>query len=117
MSDNFELTVAADRKLKEALELACTDYRNAKGFVKTKDKLVFYWLAENNEATPLPVPMSGEELVPIVVKWLKEEAEYPEEPDIDGSCRRGFRITTEGCSSGWSYIMFQVLPEWILYHK
>lgn len=114
MSDPFSMTVASDSRLEEILDLACTWNKTVRGFLKKPDVLIFYW--SDNGCTPLPVPMSGSELTTIVLKWLKDEAEYPEEPDIDGHCRRGFRITTE--FDGYApYYIFKVLPEWIIYHK
>lgn len=77
--------------------------------------------------------VGGEDALPdFISAWLKE-AKYPEQPYIDGSCEKGFKITNvwddsyvqneKSCTYSntpqWVFwdLYTLVVPEWIEYHK
>lgn len=69
---------------------------------------------------PFPsVIKTAEKLATIVEDWL-EHIKYGRQPDIDGSCSKGFRIYNEqwsyihGCSD---YSFIAIKPEWAIHHK
>ncbi len=82
---------------------------------------------ETGGAIPLMAPMAdASSIADQCYAWLKN-AEYPEEPDHDGSNSRGWRITNsvhkiahEGHNQyapGGFYVVFTIYPTWIEYGK
>jgi hypothetical protein len=81
------------------------------------DVLYFGW-HESMQGTPLPAKMNRDMLVPLINAWLKD-AEYGEEPDIDGSTVKGWTISNriKYEVKGQFYITFAVYPTWLEYGK
>jgi hypothetical protein len=96
--DNFHIDITSDRNIEVALELAMRG-RKAIAFKKTPTTLVLFW-ADHPEAQLLPVAMSADKIVTTVVEWLKTEAQYCPEPDTDGHCTKGWRVSCDD----WGHI-------------
>lgn len=63
----------------------------------------------------LPYEMGAEPLAEFIWGWLKS-VDYGHEPDIDGSCGKGFEVGMPTDHSFWQ-LMLIVEPEWMEYHK
>lgn len=66
-----------------------------------------------------PYKMNIGEIVSFVYGWLSNtKPNYPE-PDTDGHCEQGFKITTEGTDwrGKFSYSFIAITPIWIIYGK
>lgn len=64
-------------------------------------------------ATPFMSPATPDNLAATIIS-LYEEATYPQEPGIDGTTIRGWRLERIGSGFGK---LFTVKPDWILYGK
>lgn len=68
----------------------------------------------------LPFKLTGKSVTGFVQGWLEAEAVYEKEPGIDGSCKKGFYVTT---GDGWrmigriDYVVALVMPAWTMYGK
>lgn len=110
-SDNaiFNVNGQSLEKLTSALSLAISGHTIA-GYKFIKDKglvLYNYISSSNTDATKLPVPLSPNEIAPIVYKWLQsDEAKqvpcigWDSDADHDGSNELGWRVYTED----WGHI-------------
>lgn len=90
--------------------------------VKKRDALILLWhdKCEEFECRELPYPMDVDAVIPFLWNWLTTDAEYPPEPDIDGSCNKGFEVTTGdfwGHIEGLRYAILAVYPDFQLYGK
>lgn len=82
--------------------------------------MVLYWSAPDKDSAiqRFPFPMSFELLVLWLRDWLLS-VEYPDEPDIDGSVKKGWRMYNEG----WTHVdgdwraLCAVQPVWAMYGK
>ena len=84
----------------------------------TRPTLVLYWHSSDEAVTPLPYDMKVDQAIEFAWGWLLQ-ANYPEEPDIDGSAGKGFRLYNEdwGHVLGNPYAFLGIQPEWALYGK
>ena len=83
-----------------------------------KSTLVLYWSIDK-DTNPLPYSINQEEAFFFIKGWL-ENLEYPPEPDIDGSCKKGFRAFTDehwGHVAGSHYGIIGVQPVWAMFGK
>lgn len=77
------------------------------------------WTNPPEGAIKLPYNMDVEAALSFAKNWLKT-AEYPEEPDMDGDCKEGFRIYN---GDFWGHIedswvgICVIEPHWIMYGK
>jgi hypothetical protein len=108
-------------RLKQAMELLDT-WESGKlkivGFTVKDNRFILFDFA-HDKMTPLPAPMPLSFAASLVYEWLKT-AEYPAEPDHDGSNSRGWRIYKESWGHidefGWGSVC-AVEPMWIEYGK
>lgn len=116
MFDNFSLDITSDRAshLVEALIIAFTD-RKAVGYREDPDfGLVLCW-TDGGDMTRFPFPLDEVAAMPILTGWL-EAQEYPREPDIDGSCKKGWRLYNNAPAWSWRWFV-AIKPAWAIYHK
>lgn len=99
--DNFCLDVCSsgELSLKLVLQLACA----GKGFHvnalhRTSQRLTLLWAGPRQPdpcVVELPKPRTAEEIFPLVLGWLKNEADYgPKSQDLDVSSWQGWRVWT-----------------------
>lgn len=108
-------------RLKIAMRLLDTwenDKLKIVGFTVDDNKFILFEYA-HEKMTPFPSPMPVDFVATMIHEWLKT-AEYPEEPDHDGSNDRGWRLYKEA----WGRInkfghgsIGAVEPMWIEYGK
>lgn len=120
MADNstFDMTAVS---LKPALEVAFSRHQ-ATHYKTTNNKLYFAWHASaGKDYIPFLVPLTSENAEQVVRQWLKDSAEYPNEPDIDGSCSRSWRIYN---GPNWDhvdeenfYVFAAIEPAWAMHGK
>lgn len=96
--DNFKIDIISDSNLQIALELAMRRYK-AVSYIKTPTELILFW-SPPPESTLLPTPLNAEKASIIVKEWLENEAQYPPEPDTDGSIGKGWRISCDA----WGHV-------------
>lgn len=80
--------------------------------------LVFYWRGPAPKMNPFICTAPLTFYWPQIRDWL-EKAEYPPEPNIDGTVRRGWRVFNEewGHIKNESAAFAAVLPYWCMYGK
>lgn len=125
--DNFRIDITDNRNLTEWLTLCMGQHRRAEGWSAHNDdkgqRIIFYWHppfspSEQDEYTPLPVPVDASNVSSLVQAWL-DKADYGKQPDHDGSNSRGFRIYNEA----WGFVdnkrnaIFAVQPVWAMHGK
>lgn len=74
---------------------------------------------KNIEAQKLPFPLNKDNATDFIYEWI-HNIEFPDEPDIDGDCKPGFRIFTNcwGHVPGYSSNgIVLIRPEWAMYGK
>lgn len=117
--DNFHIDVTSEDNLGEVLKLAFLNKRFATGFNKDKKQFVLFW-TDDERSAPLPIPLTAEEITPIIQKWLDVQADYGLEPDIDGSCGKGFRVSCDDWGHiepfGWAAFV-KIEPAWAMHGK
>lgn len=86
-------------------------------YTSTFNRLTFYWVEAKN-TLKLPYPMLPAEAAKFAYNWLKH-SEYGPKPDIDGSCKHGWRIFNEawGHVGGHSEAFIAIEPAWAMYGK
>jgi hypothetical protein len=117
-----DLAVEADtfEALRCALTIAATEHGSATHYrvsvdAKEGNALWLLWHGDDEakDAIPLPFPLNGgDEMARFVSEWLAKSACYPDEPDTDGSTRKGFRVTHD-----YQYVAARIKPTWIVYGK
>jgi hypothetical protein len=109
-----KLVIEADTEtaLRAACEVVFTEHSCGCSHYRVDDgTLVLLW-GEEKGAKELPFDLDSPKAVEeFVSRWLAQ-AEYREEPDTDGSTKRGFRIET-----AHGYVLMKVKPTWIVYGK
>lgn len=85
-------------------------------------RLIFHWANHKESKSDIfpigPSTMQAIDLESMIVNWLKE-ADYGPQPDIDGSCRKGWRVyieTWNRINGDWT-AAFAVEPVWLEFHK
>jgi hypothetical protein len=97
---------------------------------RAKEPTVSHWLEEDGKLIFLSsgtdggnafvVPHTREMLIPLIGAWLAKQ-EYGEEPDIDGSVSKGWRLKSAPFllpdHKARFYMQFFVQPAYLEYHK
>lgn len=117
--DVFEFEISADRGLEEALEVAVSQKKNISLWKEDKGVLKFGYGGSDSSKNWIPFlgTPTTQELSRLIIDWLKKQ-EYGNEPDLDGSCNKGWQVTSHKdiYSNDWQHV-FSVKPCWIKYHK
>jgi hypothetical protein len=123
--DNFglEVTARGSDVLELMVYIAMADHLEMRAYkedVGPNDipRLVFYWHYEpstDKDVVPFPYPHKLPQVLSFLSGWL-QQVEYGDQPDLDGSCSKGWRVTNQGFG-GWSYATFAVEPIWAEHHK
>jgi hypothetical protein len=95
------------------------DHANAVGYNSSLTKLVFFWYDES-KSTPFPSSINHRQMAEIAQSWLEKTAEYPDYPDIDGDCERGWIAYCDGWGhiAGFGHGSFVAIePQWMMYGK
>lgn len=122
MSDNFHIDVRTRglAALKAALTIAFSEHRKIQSYrVDPVKGMIFYWVTEGANRNTLPFILDGERGAEFAHRWLEETAEYPAEPDHDGSNSKGWRVYTDawGSVNGEDYSVCAVQPFWMAHGK
>lgn len=80
--------------------------------------LILYWTKEKDSVS-LGYPMKVKNAIEFVKGWLESEIATLPRPDIDGSCRPGWRVFVEdwGHVLHSSYAIIAVQPSYAMYGK
>lgn len=119
--DNVEFRVngAGATRLAQALGLALGSNKVERYAIHPTKGFILYWTPPETPTTTFPFKMAAPQIAEFIHEWLKQSADYGSEPDIDGSCERGWTVYTES----WGHVNEQweaflaVKPTWILYGK
>ncbi len=128
--DNFKVDVTARGSdvLSHTIELALCGHFHAASFTEVTvgdhKMLVLHWYyREGSGQTKFPYPFKLEQLLPFITGWL-ENQDYGSEPDLDGSCSKGWSLFTnipyeqrKTINQAWDCVLFAVRPEWAEHHK
>lgn len=95
----------------------CDDLKRDESGVRT---LILFWTAPASikQSSQLPFPLEMEAAPAFVSGWLNS-AEFGDEPDIDGSCGKGWRVFNEA----WGHVLgdyaafVAIQPAWAMYGK
>lgn len=113
MSDN--LTISANGCSQERLEAVL---QLARGFEHIEAKWEFWKATDSGivfsryDGTKLPVPINPGTAAQMAISFiqaLKNEA-WPREPDIDGHCKKGWKVDVKNGD-------VTISPCWMIYHK
>jgi hypothetical protein len=79
--------------------------------------MILYW-HEASKGKELPYPFDRDHSIDFIWNWL-QGTEFPPEPDIDGSCSKGWRVFNEawGHVAGNHYAIVAIQPEWAMHGK
>lgn len=117
--DNRQISITSqgDEHFKTALSLFC--HEKVVGYRITADpvELVLYW-AESNKCTPFAYDFTRQEAADFALGWLRR-ADYGAEPDIDGSCKKGWTMFCGawGRIDGEWEAFVKITPAWAMYGK
>lgn len=133
MSDNFKVEIHSSGR--EHFETALTlAWKHAPGgyaitYAIDPDPnlgLVFFWSDTDKtvgekatKIAPLPYRMNLKAAIEFAWNWL-DTAEYPDEPDHDGSNSKGFVVSTGnhwGHIGGSHFAIVSVSPTWMMHGK
>ena len=118
--DNYRFDIAGDVDIEAVLlHVAFRKHSKALGYAVTPGPaLVLFW-AEHEAATRFIAPLSAELVAHEVRAWLAA-VPMPPAPDIDGSVKRGWRISNDAWGHvqpfGWPAFV-RIEPQWALYGK
>lgn len=117
MSDNrtFDLV---DIPLALSLEVAFSSHKTAWGYSTEGNKFVLYW-TDHPDATPFPVPLGKEGVLPMIEAWLESAADYGKSPDLDGNSEKSHRVSCDTwghVDSRWQAFA-RIEPAWAMYGK
>lgn len=95
----------------------CSCWPELKESAQGVPTLVLLW-HEDHGSRKLRSPLGAREAAEYAKRWL-DKVNYGPEPDIDGSCEKGFRVFTEawGHVAGRHYCIVAVQPAWAMYGK
>jgi hypothetical protein len=121
MSDTIQTTVTGatdDRdRLIKALELA--PIRAVTGVHWEKSQLILKREVRSSETTDQKMSFAPELMVDVILEFMNRKPGsnktyaapiWPPEPDLDGSCRKGWRLEADNRS-------ITIDPFWMIYHK
>ena len=78
--------------------------------------LILLNTASEENGHPFLAPLSGAEAFPVVKSWLESKAQYPSQPNSDGTIKKGFRIHL-GHEQRWGILFAVVEPKWVVYQR
>lgn len=132
MADNYMLNVVCDRKevFDAAVRLAFSmRYKPVAKFWAVKDGslILLQWKSESEQANDFPMEVTVDTAIAFCWEWLQQQP-YPEEPDHDGSNKKGFWITTTSAAEvgdadcwhkpgGFHGGILRLTPHWCMYGK
>jgi hypothetical protein len=122
--DNFKVEVrsSGEEHFNIAFNLAMSSAAGGKAVsykVTDKSGLILYWHESATGSSPLPYPMEVNAARHFAWNWLSQ-AEFPPEPDQDGSNERGFIV---GTGDFWGHVeesfysIVFIKPDWQMYGK
>lgn len=102
----------------DALQASCviilTEHSSISHWRFTEKSLELLWTEDEN-SHPLPFRITEpSDLAVVISKWLKNSAAYEDEPDTDGSSKKGYTISNK--TNNWR-VGCIVKAEWIIYGK
>ncbi len=126
--DNFEVRVTARTQavLEHTIKLALCGHSKICSYTETEvhgvKSLLLHWYYRKDQ-TKFPYEFEVEQIVPFIMGWLKNQ-DYGPEPDLDGSCSKGWKLFTEHpyiqgkpTNPAWHNVVFAIQPEWAEHHK
>lgn len=122
MADNYNFNLRHDKKafFEKMFEIAFDQYK-ATYYTSNENELVFYWSDPGIKgAVPLMHPHDPSEAAAEAWGWLTKIAKYEQEPDHDGSNKKGYIIQNDKKWSqvnGSFYGILKVSPTWCMYGK
>lgn len=104
----------------QQVEYPCQDCKAGK--IPKTEGMVLLWSADKvreEKAIALPFPLTVDAAIEFLWAWL-DTADFGQQPDQDGSNRRGFVVTSGdfwGHVEGSHYAFIGVYPDWQMYGK
>jgi zinc transporter ZupT len=121
--DNFCINIISEGQdhLTAALKLGFRDYK-ATFYAVSPDakRLTYFWSDPSGHIChSLPFKFTHADAASFTHRWLQESASYSNEPDIDGSCGKGWRVFTDslGHVDGIWQSIVAIEPVWAMYGK
>lgn len=117
----FDVTYEGNDKLSALMQILCN--RKVVGYrVSPQKGLIFYWTDSSKPGYhKFPFAMKQDQAAAFASAWLFEAqyTEYEEEPDIDGSCGKGWRLYNEswGHVDGEWQASLAIMPAWAMHGK
>lgn len=119
----IQITAVETSILRSVVELAMTLKSKTKDCqwytIDEENGIVFYARQPSNPlAVKLPFPLDAEGIADFARRWLPH-ADYPREPDTDGSTSRGWEADSgmHGCIADDYGAVILIRPWWAVYGK
>lgn len=96
-------------------EMTCNGYKID---IDTNSLLLSEY-SNKSDVIKFPYIFNKQQTIDFAYGWLESVEPNEPEPDTDGSCKKGFQITTDGTGCGskdWG-IFIAIKPVWIVYGK
>ena len=109
-----KLVIEADTKtaLLAACQIAFTEHSSGAESYEVRDGALHLFWADA-EGAKLPFKLkTPEALYEFVSGWLAEAEPTDEQPDTDGTVKKGFRAEHD-----YGYLLLRIKPTWIVYGK
>jgi hypothetical protein len=121
MSDSLMLEVTGEGKerLIKAIELSGVKYST--GIEQRGNDLVIFY--NSSDSTGKKLPINPVLFVDAIIEWLGRGKsvnsyyafpDYGPEPDIDGHCKKGWKLTYSDLAARGE---IKISPQWMIYHK
>lgn len=136
---HVDITSEEHENMKHAMAVAFTSSKfstyMATHWAIVQGCLVFFWSRPAHSSgelyhvgpdlvdpVPFMVPMGPEGAAVAATEWLQSDrAKWPDAPQIDGGCGRGWRVFTRDRENAALFGMYQAIvavqPVWAEYHK
>ena len=88
---------------------------------KVENRIILFWSNSNSakDYVKFPQPLDVEDATQFLIYWLEMNQPAEDEPDVDGTIVKGFRVYNEswGHIENDHYAFLSLSPEWFVYGK
>lgn len=118
--DNRRIDITNRGDISPAIELAFRGIKTVSHYKSRPDRLLLAWTKPSSEGWQETMwPMNYIDVMPLIDGWLDNVAQYPPEPNHDGSNGKGWRVYNEnwGRVDGDFAVFVAIEPVWAMYGK
>ncbi len=126
MEEQLNIWLTGYENFCKCFELTNNLFSGFEGWKIVDNKMVLYWHYDKewSDVSPFPCRFNSKQIADFVWPWLSN-ADYGEEPDTDGSTRKGFHFEARtwwpeskfGSDHHRDYAFVVITPIWFVYGK